>query len=771
MGSTLYQNNLPTLVANGQVTQATIDQAVRRVLRTKLLAGMLDYQPDGDPNDVNSVAHQQLCLEAARKSIVLLENQDNILPLSKNSITKIALIGPSAAVAQIDGGGSAYVTPFYSISPKQGIETKIGSNKVVYVKGCEINNNDTSGFAAARIVAASADVVVFVGGLDPSQEGEGGDRVGGSINLPATQQQLINMLAQENKKIIVVIYSGGICGIKNSILNMKGLLYAFYPGQEAGNALADILFGDVNPSGKLPVTMPTASGTLPPWNDLLDDGLGGGYRWFDAKGYPVQFAFGRGLSYTTFAYSNLVIAPQSSSFGALVTISVDVKNTGTRDGEEVVQLYLTHTNSTVPMAIKELKGFKRVALVAGETKTVSFTITNDELYHFNDKLNMYEVETGTKTIRVGTSSDSLLLMGTFTVADGTKKPDLRIANIKMIPPYPIKGQKVTFAALVKNQGTGASTAGTPIKTLFSVNGKEVVWSSNYSQSIPAGGMAFIQADNGPKGTNLWLADSLATYSIGATVDPDNTIDECVESNNTQSATLTVYPQPPVNIALNKTVTVSSVEKTGLEGYNAVDGNFSTRWSSAFSDPQYIIVDLGSVQSLSEILLYWETAYGKSYLVQLSDDGTTWRTIVTENNSDGGIDKITTTEKSRYIKILGQQRGTQWGYSLFEIVVHGAMTTEVTTPTLSMPKSYSLDNNYPNPFNPSTVISYQLPMTSKVSLRIYDLLGREIATLVNGEQSAGWKEVQWNASGFASGIYLVRMQAGSFVETKKILLTK
>ncbi len=772
MGSTLYEQHLPALVSTGLVSEATINQAVRRVLRTKLLAGMLDYQLEGNPNDVNCLAHQQLCLEAARKSIVLLKNEGNILPLSKDSISKIALIGPSAAVAQIDGSGSAYVTPFYAVSPKQGIESKVGAGKISYVKGCDINSNDTSGFSAARAAASSADVVIFVGGLDPSQEGEGYDRIGSSINLPEKQQMLINALAQANKKLIVVIYSGGICGLYSSLHSMKGLLYAFYPGQEAGNALADIVFGDVTPSGKLPVTMPMTSGLLPTWDDNINAGFGGGYRWFDEMKYPVQFAFGKGLSYTTFEYSNLVITPQSAAYGSPISISVDVKNTGSRSGEEIVQLYLSHANAAVAMPVKELKGFTRLALMPGETKTATFTMTNDELYYFNETSHMYNVEPGEKIISVGTSSDSLPLTGTFTVNSGVKKPDLRITNVKTIPPYPVKGQKVTFAALVKNQGTGPTAAGTPITLSFSVNGKEAALALHYATSIPSGGMALIEADDGPGGTNLWNADSIATYSISAAVDPDNAVDECVETNNTKTSVLTVYAAPAVNCALNKTVAVSSVEGAGLEGEKAVDGNFSTRWSSAFSDPQSIVVDLGSMYTLAEILLYWETAYAKAYTVQLSNDNVVFKTIFAENAGNGGIDTIVTTEQGRYIKIYGTQRATQWGYSLFEIVVHSKETTDVNSNgNPKIPKEYALSQNYPNPFNPTTVITYQVPTANHVSLKIYDAAGRDIATLVNEVKEAGYYSIMLNGSKLSSGVYYYTLRAGNFRQTKKLVLIK
>ena len=203
----------------------------------------------------------------------------------------------------------------------------------------------------------------------------------------------------------------------------------------------------------------------------------------------------------------------------------------------------------------------------------------------------------------------------------------------------------------------------------------------------------------------------------------------------------------------------------------MDGNFGTRWASAFSDPQYIIVDLGSVQSIGEILLYWEAAYGKAYLVQLSDDGTNYRTIYTEMNGDGGIDKITTSENSRYVKILGLQRGTQYGYSLFEIVVHGTPSTDVQAATLTLPTVFSLGNNYPNPFNPVTIVDFQLPVAAHVKLNVFDILGREVEVLVNEKKDAGAYSVRFDASGLPSGVYFYRMQAGDFSQTRKLLLLK
>ncbi len=771
MGANNYANDLPTMVSNGTVPDSVIDEAVRCVLRTKIFAGMLDYQPLGNSSDVNSTAHQQLCLEAGHKSLVLLKNQNQILPLSK-TVNTVALIGPSAAVLQIDGRGSSYVPPFYTVSPKQGIENKIGASKVSYAKGCDINSSDTSGFAAAVNCAHNADFVIYCGGLDPTQEGEGADRANGSTSLPGEQQDLINMLAAANPNIVAAIFSGGVCSLSRCIDTIKGLIYAFYPSQEGGNALADVLFGDYNPGGKMPVTMPKDDSQLPPWlqNDNFDTSYGRGYRWFDKMGYVPQFAFGFGLSYTTFSYGNLRISPTSIAPGELVTVQVDVMNTGTRTGDEIAQLYLTHPVSSLPMPVKELKAFKRVIIDPGITATVEFTLTADELYYFDETSNTYEIDPGQFTVRVGGSSDNLPLSGNFNVLSGPKKPDLLITNIKMVPPFPIVGQKVIFYAAVKNQGSAPTTEGSPVKVSFTVNSQQVSLSNKFTCSIPTGGMALICADSG-----TWLANAVGTYNVEATVDPDNTIDECVESNNSSSGQFTVYPQPLVNLALQKPVTVTSVENNDptLSGSMAVDGNMSTRWSSAFSDPQSITVDLQSEYYIDNVVLNWETAYGKEYYIQISDSGSIWNDVKHETNGDGGMDNIIVSANARFVRMLGIQRATQWGYSLYEMQIYGAVPTGVTQDTKKsiIPLEYNLLNAYPNPFNPTTVIAYDLLQNCYVKLKIFDMLGQEVATLVNTRQMAGHYSKTFDAKNLASGIYLYRLEAGNYISVKKLCLVK
>lgn len=773
MGSDNYQNDLLNLVQGGVISVTVIDKAVRRVLKTKLLSGMLDYYPPGDGSDVNSIAHQQLAREAARKCIVLLKNQDNILPLDPSTVDTVAVIGPSANIAQLDGSGSSYVTPFYSVSPRQGIENKIGTHRIIYHQGCDINSSDTSGFAVARNIAAVADVVVFIGGLDASQEGEGFDRVGGSINLPGKQTELINQLAAVNNNIVVVVESGGICAVNNFVNNIKGLIYAFYPGQEGGNAIADVLFGDYNPGGKLPVTMPQYDSQLPAWNQDFTDDYGCGYRWFDKMNLTPEYAFGYGLSYTTFSYSNLIVSPTTVNAGEIVQVSVDVTNSGSRQGEEVVQLYISEDTPAVPMPDKQLRGFKKISLIPGESRTVTFRISAEELYYFDETADAFEVHPGIFTTKVGGSSDNLPLSGSFTVTASQKRPDLMITSIRWVPRYPTEGDSVIFVCQVLNQGTGPSPSGVIHDVTFRVNGQLYSRSTYFTQSIPAGGSALLDANIGITGSNTWPA-RLGTYLIEAGVDDQNTIPECVEDNNRLTDTLEVIPRPQENLAHNKPVIVSSIEGPGLEGEKAVDGFYNTRWSSQFSDPQFIAVDLGTVRDIAKVILHWESAYGKTYLIQTSVDSVNWIPQTGVTDGDGGIDIISLSTRTRFVRMYGLKRATEWGYSLYEFEVYGPDSTSSIqndeSPGSQM-ESFKLKNNYPNPFNASTKIEFQIAKPGFVSLKIYNTIGEEIATLLSASLLSGSYSVLWDASGLASGLYLYRLEAGEFVKTKKMVVMK
>lgn len=774
MGSDHYQNDLPSLVSSGAVPISVIDEAVRNVLRTKILSGILDYYPVGNPDDLNSEAHKTLCLDAGKKSLVLLKNLNGLLPLNSDLLDTVAVLGPNAAMMQTDGTGSSWVDPFYKISPKEGIENRIGINKILYAKGCEITGNYAADLADALQKAQKADVVIYFGGLDQTQEGEGLDRANGSVKLPGKQIDFIKLLTGLNSKVIVVLISGGICSVNDFVNDIEGLFYAFYPGQEGGNAIAQVLFGDYNPAGKLPVTMPKNDAQ---YSSLITDfdftnDYGCGYRYFDKLQIVPEFAFGYGLSYTTFTYSNLVLTPTSAPVGDFIEVSVDVTNTGTRDGEEVVQLYIADQTSPKQILAKELKGFKRIPLSIGETKTIKFQISPNELYYFDEGTQSYKVAPGLYTVKVGPSSDSLPLQGSFELTNGTLYPDLQIANIKIVPAYPLKGDKVQFLATVLNRGTTATPKSHPLEVLFKVNGTETSKYSEMTELIPAGGMKLINATIGISGDHTWTADQIADFTVQAEVNYLNAMSERNTSNNLKTSLFKVYDTPPENLALRKPVIASSSEGVGLEGSKAVDGNYGTRWSSMFSDPQWLLIDLGTVQDFNQIRLYWETAYGKEYKIQISDNGLSWTDIVHKINGTGGIEKYDVQAAARYIRFYGIQRATDWGYSLYEVEVFNLPAVDLKDETNdNLPQDFMLENNYPNPFNPTTRISWQSPVGSRQILKVFDVLGKEIATLVNEDKTAGYHSVDFDASNLPSGVYFYRLIAGNFVDTKKMILLR
>ena len=529
-----YEWELPDVIKSAD-GKAAIDAAVYHVLKTKIMDGMLDsHLPASDSSNANTAEIQAVSREAARKSLILLKNQDHILPLNKN--IHVAVIGPNADEENLNCFGSSATHPPYAVSVLKGIQDKIGSEKVTYSKGCNRNDNDVSGFAAAKELAKNADVVIFAGGLSQNEEGEGYDKGWDrtTINLPGKQQDLINELAAVNPNLVVVIQSGGVCSVHNAIHSMKGFIYSFYAGQEAGTAIADVLFGDYNPAGRMAVTMAQTENQLPDWNESWDDDFGTGYRWFDEKGYTPEFAFGFGLSYTTFAYSN-IIAPDAVDAGQPFAVTVDVTNTGSCDGEEVAQLYVSApVTGAVWMPKKELRGFKRIALKAGETKTVTFNLVADDFYHWDTDAKHYDVLAGNYIFRAGGSSDNLPLSKTVLFNDGAKKADLKITQIYTVPRYPQQGENVRFYALVKNQGNDAidyATYGFGVN--FSIDGN-VVASANATKYLAPGQVVLIES------SGAWTAQGTGDYVVTGKIDNKNMVEEWDESNNTFEKTLEIF---------------------------------------------------------------------------------------------------------------------------------------------------------------------------------------------------------------------------------------
>ena len=768
MGSDHYEDDLPNLLSSGDISETTLNEAVRNVLRTKLFAGMLDNYPRAKEGLINSPEHQELSLEAARKVMVLLKNEDDILPLNENAITKIALIGPSANKAQLDGFGSSWVEPIYSITPRQGIENIVGRSKVSYAFGCQINSPDTSGFATARAIAKTSDYVIFVGGLDDTQEGEGYgnrpeyDRKGGSVQLPGMQQELINELAKVNENLIVVIKSGGICALNQSIENIKGLIYAFYPGQEGGNAIAETIFGHYNPGGKLPVTMPKTDNQLPPWNDNFNDDFGCGYRWFDRMNRDPQFVFGFGLSYTEFEYTNLTITDQQFDEGEPIRISFDVTNVGNRPGDEVAQLYTSDESSHLWMPEKQLKGFQRLYLQPGETQTVTLELTGEDFYYWDEMTDSYKVEAGMVEVMIGGSSDDLPLKSSFEISENLNRPDLVISKILTIPRFPAKGDTVHFLALVRNIGSNDFKSGIPLQVQFGAEDNFVA-AANYSDiNIPTGGMRMIEANEG-----FWVANQTGPTQLVGRIDSNNMVTELIESNNTFTQEVDVYDSLSVqllkNLALFKPVSASSSESSELTPENAVDGNAGTRWASRFFDPQEFMVDLQNIYDIVQIRIQWETAFGKSFTISVSSDSENWEDVVVENNGDGNVDEYSVSTTARYIRYTGLTRGTQWGHSFWEFEVYGKLN-EFSSSTNDVENELSQITLYPNPITSELLISADhLPGT--ISVNIYNIPGQlMISKKINTPESI-------DVSHLDPGAYIVQIQYKNQIRTLKVVKSR
>ena len=415
-----YGEKLRRAVIRGDVPMEKIDDSVRSILRQKdrfrEIAAKTGYTKDR----IACAEHTRLAREAAVKGIVMLKNQDRILPFSPEKVRTIAVIGRLAAKANIGDTGSSQVVPPYAVSPFEGIKRfASGRVKVVYESGRNLKNT----LKAAR----AADAVVVVAGTDWMDEGEnifpgiGGDRT--DLKLKKCDERLILSVAKENPQTVVVVESGSAVIMENWRNEAVAILMVWYPGMEGGNAIASVLFGDENPSGKLPLTIPKAEDQLPAFDTKsreVEYGLYHGYRHFDRLGLEPAFAFGFGLSYTSYKYSNLNLDCEEISGDGTVSISVDVTNTGERSGEEVVQMYVSCVQSRIERAVKELKGFKRVALKPGETRTVTFELPTMELACWREGKNSgWYVEDTDYRVMVGPSSrlEDLRLSAIFRVKE------------------------------------------------------------------------------------------------------------------------------------------------------------------------------------------------------------------------------------------------------------------------------------------------------------------------------------------------------------------
>jgi beta-glucosidase len=416
--SRYYGQALETAVQRGQVSMATLDGHVRRILVTMFEHGLFDKpQPDNWDSYVRTPEHAAFSRKVAEQGTVLLKNEDNALPLSH--VSSIAVIGvDGGAKPEIEGGGSSHVVAPYVISPLEGIRKRAGAAiKVTYSDG-----KDPA--VAAGVAKAASVAIVFAS----TMEGEGHDRP--NLELPGKQDDLIKAVAAANPETIVVLNTGGPV-LMPWVDEVRGVIEAWYPGQEDGNAIAAILFGDVNPAGKLPLTFPLTADKIPTstpqqWpgvngKSIYSEKLNIGYRWYDATGNRPLFPFGYGLSYTTFRLNHLAITPISLDNGrGTIHGTVEVTNTGTRAGAEVVEAYVSQPSASGEPP-RQLCAFARVFLKPGETARVRLTMGRRSLSFYDASAHRWTLAAGTYRVLVGTSSSSLPLHQDVTIKGGSNR--------------------------------------------------------------------------------------------------------------------------------------------------------------------------------------------------------------------------------------------------------------------------------------------------------------------------------------------------------------
>ena len=444
-------NPLKEAIQNGEVEEKYLDEKIRNILRMMFRLHMLDGE-ERQSGAYNTLEHHQKVLDAARESVVLLKNEKQMLPLEQKKLKKVLVVGDNANRIHSNGGGSAEIKALYEVSPLLGIKKLLGGNaEVTYVQGYfaddfEAQNGDVNWQAdslengggttgetkdasqyllekqtalrkEAVELAKQFETVIFVGGQNHLQDLEGHDRP--DMKLPYAQDLLIEQLLEVNPNTIVVLVAGSPVEMP-WIEKAESLVWGWYAGMEGGTALAEVLFGKVNPSGKLPETFPIVHtdcsahcvGEFPGGKTVAyKEGIFVGYRYYDTEQVPVLFPFGYGLSYTEFEYSNLQVEVTENGIEAEVT----VKNTGTIDGKEIVQFYVGKENSVVERPSKELKAFAKVEVKAGETKQVSVTIKQDALCYYAEEQKQFVLEQGSYTVFVGKSVADICLSKNITL--------------------------------------------------------------------------------------------------------------------------------------------------------------------------------------------------------------------------------------------------------------------------------------------------------------------------------------------------------------------
>jgi len=416
MVSGVYLHTLPIAVRNSKIRMSVLNEAVRRILRVKFAVGLFKnpYRNCREGTEravILTPEHRAAARTSAANSMVLLKNQNGLLPLSRD-VSSIALIGPLAE------SKDATLGPWHTmgegadaVSILEGLRSSVPpQTRLTYKKGCNLTFSDTSGFSEAVQAASSSDVVILVAGETEDMSGEASSR--SDLGLPGVQLELVRRISATGKPVVLVLMNGRPLCIPWEAEHIQAILETWFSGVEAGNAVADVIFGKVNPGGKLPATFPRSVGQVPIYYDHkntgrpIDENERFTSRYFDLPNTPL-FPFGFGLSYTSFNYGNLRVLTASAKIGQPVNLSVDVRNTGSRKGDEVVQVYIRQRYAAITRPVMELKAFRRITFEPGEVKRVEFALDSRQLGYTGDDMK-YTVEPGVFEVLVGGSSDATI---------------------------------------------------------------------------------------------------------------------------------------------------------------------------------------------------------------------------------------------------------------------------------------------------------------------------------------------------------------------------
>ena len=431
-----YANPLIEAVKSGKIPLSLVDEKVGDVLRVMIKTNVLDPKKRFGPGSMNTKEHQQATYDAAAEAIVLLKNQNNLLPLDFSSIKSLAVIGDNATRKHSNGGLSSEIKAVYEVTPLEALRAKWGDKvDIRFAQGYEklstfvegSNNGQSSGTFSSKTqesdallkeaveVARTSDVALLVCGLNHDYDTESFDRL--NMDIPYGQVELIQEVVKANPRTIVVMIAGSPLNMAAVDICSPAIVWAWFNGMEGGNALVDVLSGKVNPSGKMPFTTPVSLDQSPahalgnfPGRDLkvnYEEDILVGYRWFDTKGLPVVYPFGYGLSYTTFDYSNLNTDKETYDQADTIQATFTLTNTGDREGAEVAQLYVSDPVCSVMRPVKELKGFKKVFLKPGESRRITLDIPVSSLAFYSEAQSQFVVEPGEFILQLGASASDI----------------------------------------------------------------------------------------------------------------------------------------------------------------------------------------------------------------------------------------------------------------------------------------------------------------------------------------------------------------------------